>query len=144
MAKVAPDGPVYQAGTLSGNPLATAAGIAMLNALREPGVYERLEATSARIEAGLRNALDETGVTGHVTRVGSMLCLFFAEPPVRNYDDAKRSDTKRYAAFFHGLLRRGVYFPPSQFETFFVSLAHNDANVEATLRAAREALSEGS
>lgn len=144
MAKVAPEGPVYQAGTLSGNPLATAAGIAMLNALREPGVYERLEATSARIETGLRDALDATGVTGHVTRVGSMVCLFFAEPPVRNYDDAKRSDTKRYAAFFHGLLRRGVYFPPSQFETFFVSLAHTDADVETTLRAARDALAEGS
>jgi len=142
MATVAPEGPVYQAGTLSGNPLATAAGIAMLHALRQPGVYERLEATGAQLEAGFREALRSAGVTGHVTRVGSMLGLFFAEPPVRNYDDAKRSDTQRYAAFFHGLLRRGIYFPPSQFETFFVSLAHTDADIQATLCAAREALRE--
>lgn len=142
MAKVAPEGPVYQAGTLSGNPLATAAGIATLKILREPGVYERLETLGAKLEVGLRKVLDDTGVEGHLSRVGSMLCLFFAEPPIRNYDDAQRSDTKRYAAFFHGLLRRGIYFPPSQFETFFVSLAHTDEDIEKTLCAAREALSE--
>jgi glutamate-1-semialdehyde 2,1-aminomutase len=142
MARVAPEGPVYQAGTLSGNPLATAAGIAMLKALQEPGVYEYLEARSTQLEAGIAAALDATGVTGCVTRVGSMVGFFFAEPPIRNYDDACKSDTQRYARFFHGLLSRGVYFPPSQFETFFVSVAHTEADIEQTVTAIRDALDE--
>lgn len=139
MSLVAPLGPVYQAGTLSGNPLAVSAGLATLAAL-EPSTYSRLEAVSARIAEGLTRALRDTKIPGVVQRVGSMLTLFFSEGPVRNWNDAKRSDTKRFAAWYRGLLERGVYFPPSQFEAAFVSAAHSDDDVELTVRAAGEAL----
>jgi glutamate-1-semialdehyde 2,1-aminomutase len=126
MAELAPTGPVYQAGTLSGNPLATAAGLAVLRRLRDPGVYERLEARAARLDAGL-------AAFGTVQRVGSMLTLF--DRPVRDYDEARSCDTDRYAALFRHLLERGIYVAPSQFEAMFVSLAHTEEDVDATVDA---------
>jgi glutamate-1-semialdehyde 2,1-aminomutase len=142
MASVAPDGPVYQAGTLSGNPLAMAAGCAALDTLEEPGVYETLEARSAALADGLAAAAGEAGVAATVNRVGSMLTIFFCSGPVVDYATAKTSDTSLFGRFFHALLARGVYLPPAQFEAAFVSLAHGEAEIEETLRAAREALRE--
>jgi glutamate-1-semialdehyde 2,1-aminomutase len=142
MRHVAPEGPVYQAGTLSGNPLAMRAGIETLDALDEPGVYERLEETSARLEAGLRRAAERAGVPVTLNRVGSMFTAFFTGAPVTDYASAAASDTERFARFFHGMLSRGVYVAPSQFEALFVSLAHGEAEVEATLAAAGEALAD--
>jgi glutamate-1-semialdehyde 2,1-aminomutase len=140
MERIAPLGPVYQAGTLSGNPLAMAAGIATLQLLREPGVYERLEALSARLADGLADAAEAASVPFVTNRVGSMLTGFFTDQPVVDYASAKRADTARYAQFFHAMLERGVYLAPSQFEAAFVSLSHTDADVDATVSAAREAL----
>jgi glutamate-1-semialdehyde 2,1-aminomutase len=137
MDRVAPQGPMYQAGTLSGNPLAMRAGITVLDLLSEPGVYERLEATSARLDAGLRAAAHDSGVPVQANRVGSMLTAFFADQPVRDEQTAQRSDKPRYARFFHGMLERGVYLAPSQFEAAFVSTAHGDAEVDQTIAAAR-------
>jgi glutamate-1-semialdehyde 2,1-aminomutase len=142
MAQVAPDGPVYQAGTLSGNPLAMAAGATMLDLLARPGTYEALEATSARLEAGLRRAARDAGAVASVNRVGSMLTVFFCAGPVTDYASAKRSDTARFARFFHAMLERGVYLPPAQFEAAFVSLAHGAAEIDATLAAAADAFRE--
>lgn len=142
MRHVAPLGAVYQAGTLSGNPLAVAAGLATLRALREdPDAYPRLERLGARLEAGLRRAADKAGLPVTVNRVGSMLTAFFADGPVRNYADARRSDTARYGRFFHAMLERGVYLAPSQFEAAFVSLAHTPADLDHVERAATESLS---
>ena len=140
MEMVAPLGPVYQAGTLSGNPLAMAAGLATLKALGAPGVYERLDALGESLERGLRDAAARGGVEACVQRVGSVLTLFFGPGPVTDWATAKRADTRRYAAFFHAMLRRGVYLPPSQFEAWFVSLAHTEEEITATVRAAGEAL----
>jgi len=140
MEHIAPLGPVYQAGTLAGNPLAMAAGIATLQRLRDPVVYRDLEASAARLEEGLRRAAAEAGVPAVVNRAGSMLTLFFSEVPITDYASAKQSDTGRYAAFFGQMLDRGVFLPPSQFEALFVSLAHGDGEIEATVVAAREAL----
>jgi glutamate-1-semialdehyde 2,1-aminomutase len=134
MDRVAPDGPVYQAGTLSGNPLAMAAGIATIHRLRHPGTYEKLEALGARLEAGLR----VTGVT--VNRVGSMLTAFFTPEPVVDYATAKKADTAKYGNYFRAMLERGVYLAPSQFEAAFVSLAHTEADIDRTIAAARESL----
>ena len=139
MAAVAPDGPVYQAGTLSGNPLAMAAGSAMLDLLARPGTYETLEATSARLEDGLRRAARDAGATVTVNRVGSMITVFFCAGPVTDYASAKASDTKRFGRFFHAMLERGVYLPPAQFEAAFVSLAHGEAEIDATVAAAAAA-----
>ena len=139
MARVAPEGDVYQAGTLSGNPLAMRAGIETLTILREPGVYERLERISGALEQGLSEAARSAGVTVTINRVGSMMTVFFTEGPVTDFASAARSDLRRYGVFFRAMLERGVYLPPAQFEAFFVSLAHTDADVEATLGAAREA-----
>ncbi|HEY8234353.1 MAG TPA: glutamate-1-semialdehyde 2,1-aminomutase [Vicinamibacteria bacterium] len=139
MAVVAPDGPVYQAGTLSGNPLAMAAGVAMLDLLARPGTYEALEAASARLEAGLRQSARAASCTVTLNRVGSMLTVFFCAGPVTDYATAKASDTKRFARFFHAMLERGVYLPPAQYEAAFVSLAHGEAEIDATVTAAREA-----
>jgi glutamate-1-semialdehyde 2,1-aminomutase len=138
MDRVAPAGPVYQAGTLSGNPMAMAAGHATLK-LMTPAAYERLEATSARLAAGLAAAAAEAKVPVQVNRVGSMLTVFFSRDPVLDAASARACDTKRFAAFFHALLENGVYFPPSQFEAAFLSTAHTDDDVERTLRAARAA-----
>ena len=141
MAKVAPEGPVYQAGTLSGNPLAMAAGRATLDALQAAGVYERLEALGARLEQGLVRAARQAGVTVTVNRAGSLLTPFFCEGPVTDYESAKRSDTARFARFFHAMLDRGFYLPPAQFEALFLSLAHTEADVDRTVEAAGEAFS---
>jgi glutamate-1-semialdehyde 2,1-aminomutase len=139
MATVAPDGPVYQAGTLSGNPLAMAAGIAILDLLARPGTYETLESRSARLEDGLREAARDAAATVTINRVGSMITVFFCAGPVTDYASAKASDTKRFGRFFHAMLERGVYLPPAQFEAAFVSLAHGEAEIDATVTAAREA-----
>jgi glutamate-1-semialdehyde 2,1-aminomutase len=142
MACVAPLGPVYQAGTLSGNPLAMAAGIETLGLLRQPGVYEGLERTSALLEAGLRQAAADAGVPVQVNRVGSMLTGFFTATPVTDAATARTADAAAYAAFFRGMLARGVSLGPSQFEAAFVSTAHGEAEIRATVAAAREALAE--
>jgi glutamate-1-semialdehyde 2,1-aminomutase len=136
MQRIAPAGDVYQAGTLSGNPLATAAGLATLRLLDE-GAYERLERLTAALADGLREAAADTPV--QVCHTTGLLTVFFSEEPVRDYEDAKRCDTEAYAAFCRAMLDRGVYLPPSQFEAWFPSLAHTDAHVERTLEAAREA-----
>ena len=139
MATVAPEGPVYQAGTLSGNPLAMAAGAALLDLLARPGTYEALEARSARLEEGLRRGARDAGAAVTVNRVGSMITVFFCAGPVTDYATAKTSDTTRFARFFHAMLERGVYLPPAQFEAAFVSLAHGEAEIDATVAAAAAA-----
>jgi glutamate-1-semialdehyde 2,1-aminomutase len=140
MAHVAPLGQVYQAGTLSGNPLAVAAGLAALRALEPGDAYERLERLGARMESGIAEAARATGVPVTVNRVGSMLTAFFTDSPVTDYASAKRADTARYARFFHGMLERGVFLAPSQFEAAFVSLAHRDEDLDEAARACRQAL----
>jgi glutamate-1-semialdehyde 2,1-aminomutase len=142
MAAVAPDGPVYQAGTLSGNPLAMAAGAAILDLLSRPGTYEALEAKSARLEDGLRRAAHDAGASVTINRVGSMITVFFCAGPVSDYATAKASDTKRFGRFFHAMLERGVYLPPAQFEAAFVSLAHGEPEIDATIDAAAAAFRE--
>jgi len=136
MDMVAPQGPVYQAGTLSGNPLAVSAGIATLKQLKKPGTYSRLEKQAARLEEGLRNAALACGVPVQVNRAGSMFTVFFTTAPVTDFQSARASDVGRYGRFFHGLLERGVYFAPAQFEACFVSTAHSGRDVDATIRAA--------
>ncbi len=140
MEMVAPLGPVYQAGTLSGNPPAMAAGLATLRLLSAAGTYARLEALAAALADGLRRAAAQAGVAAQVNRAGSMLTLFFADAPVIDYASARRSDTERYARFFRAMLARGVNLAPSQFEAMFLSLAHSDDDVEKTVAAAQEAL----
>jgi glutamate-1-semialdehyde 2,1-aminomutase len=140
MDYVAPVGPVYQAGTLSGNPLAMAAGCAALDALARPGSYERLDALSLRLQVGLAREAQKAGAMLTVNRVGSMLTPFFCRGPVTDFASAKSSDTKAFARFFHGMLARGVYLPPAQYEAAFVSLAHSEADIDETLRAAGEVL----
>mgnify|MGYP000131161227 CR=1 FL=1 len=140
MRLVAPLGPVYQAGTLSGNPVAMACGVTTLRILRDRNPYDRLEELGARLAEGLQEAAEEAGVPVTVNRVGSMLTLFFTEGPVENFDDANRSDKQRFSRFFWAMLERGVYIPPSQFEAWFVSLAHTEEEIDRTVEAAREAL----
>ncbi len=131
MEKLSPLGPAYQAGTLSGNPLVTAAGIATLKLLARKGFYEELETTSARLQDGLTEVLRSAGVAGTVARVGSMMTLFFSERPVKNYAGAKQCDCERFGRFHRGMLAGGVYLPPSQFEALFVSAAHTPDPVAA-------------
>jgi glutamate-1-semialdehyde 2,1-aminomutase len=126
MSELAPVGPVYQAGTLSGNPLATAAGVAVLSRLRDTAVYDELERKGARLEAGLAEF-------GHVRRVGAMLTLFMTDQGVRNFDDVQTCDTERYGALFRHLLANGIYVAPSQFEAMFVSLGHSDEDIDRTV-----------
>jgi glutamate-1-semialdehyde 2,1-aminomutase len=142
MDRIAPAGPVYQAGTLSGNPLAMRAGIETLDILAAEGTYERLEALSARLAAGLAASASEAGVAAVVNRVGSMLTGFFTAAPVVDYSTAAASDTKRYARYFHAMLARGVYLAPSQFEAAFVSTAHDESLVDQTIVAAAAAMKE--
>ncbi len=138
---VSPVGPVYQAGTLSGNPLAMQAGRAVLRRiLDDPGVYDRLEEYGARMEAGTRETLADLGLDLFLTRVGSMGCLFFTEERVTDYETAQRADAGRYARYFHAMLAEGIYLAPSQFEAYFFSDAHGEAELEHTLRAQRRAL----
>jgi glutamate-1-semialdehyde 2,1-aminomutase len=140
MNHVAPLGPVYQAGTLAGNPLAMRAGIATLKQLSGQGVYERINEQASRLVAGLREALVESGIPGQINATGSLATIFFASALVRNYNDAKRSDTKRYARFFREMLDRGIFLAPSQFEAAFVSAAHTAEDVSRTIAAARDSL----
>jgi len=142
MDRIAPAGPIYQAGTLSGNPLAMRAGIETLDILAEPGTYERLEVISARLAAGLAAAAQRAAVPAAVNRVGSMLTGFFTAGPVFDFATATASDTKRYARFFHAMLERGVYLAPSQFEAAFVSTAHDETLVDRTIEAAAAAMKE--
>ncbi len=140
MERVAPLGPVYQAGTLSGNPLAMRAGLATLPKLEAPGFYDGVNRRTKRLAEGLRNALKESGVPGQVNVAASLLTLFFCEQPARNYDDAKKSDTAKFGSFFQQMLERGIFLPPSQYEALFVSAAHTDADIDRTISAARESL----
>ncbi len=140
MDELAPLGPVYQAGTLSGNPLATAAGLAVLSQL-DAGAYLALEATAERLAAGLRDAFEAAGRTAQVTRACTLVGVFFAGAPVRNYDDARAADHGAYAHMFHQILDRGVYFAPSGYEALFPSLAHTDADLELTVKAVAAACS---
>lgn len=139
MQKIAPIGPVYQAGTLSGNPLAVTAGLVTLSQL-VPAVYENLERLGQRLESGLSALLKATQTPGVVQRVGSMITVFFGPSVVRSWDEAAGCDTKRFGRFHQGLLKRGVYWPPAQFEAAFISNAHTEADIERTLEAAKGAL----
>ena len=138
MGQLSPDGPVYQAGTLSGNPLAMAAGLAQLRELARIDGWRLLEDIAGKLEKALASVTSSRKLTFH--HIGSMFCLFFADGPIFDLESAQRSDTKKFAQFFHLCLERGVYFPPSQFETAFISTAHSDDDVEQTSRVVREAL----
>ena len=140
MDVLAPDGPVYQAGTLSGNPLAMAAGIAALRELQSGAVHEQLEVLGARLEAGLNAAAQKAGIAVVTQRAGSMSCLFFAEKPVHNLDDAMQADRERFKKYFHGMLAEGVYLAPSAFEAAFLSAAHTEDDVDATIAAAEKVM----
>jgi glutamate-1-semialdehyde 2,1-aminomutase len=140
MQTVAPVGPMYQAGTLSGNPLAMTAGIETLKVLREPGVFDELAARTERLCAGIGDAARSANVPVYQTRVGTMFCTYFTEGPVTNWSTASRSDTARFGRFFQAMLAQGVYLAPSQFEAGFTSTAHTDDVIEATIAAARVAL----
>ena len=140
MAHIAPQGPIYQAGTLSGNPVAMAAGITTLQELRRPGFYEALDAASQRLVEGLTHAARDTRQQVSISRVGSMVGMFFTEGPVRNFSDAKTSDLKKFTAYYKGMLERGVYLAPSQFEALFVSAAHSNERIDETIAAAEEVM----
>ena len=140
MAHVLPEGQVFQAGTLSGNPLATAAGCAALRALRDDPPYDQLEQRSAQLADGLGNAATAAGVPHSLARVGSMMTLFFHDQPIENWHDASKCDTDRFAAYFWAMLQRGIYLPCSQYEALFVSAAHSEDDIADTIAAAREAL----
>jgi glutamate-1-semialdehyde 2,1-aminomutase len=139
MARLAPAGPVYQAGTLAGNPLAMTAGLETLSELAKPGTYQALEERSARLAFGMAESARAAGIATVATRVGSMFTTFFTDEPVVDYVSAKRASIRRYARFFHEMLQRGVYLAPSQFEAGFLSLAHSDDDVQQTVEAARGA-----
>jgi glutamate-1-semialdehyde 2,1-aminomutase len=140
MQQVAPLGPMYQAGTLSGNPLAMAAGIATLSELRKPGQYEKLEQKSQLLSEGIERVVHDTGVEAQFQRIGAMFCLYFSKDPVTDYASAKRSDTTLFSRYFWEMLTRGVYLPPSQFEACFISLALEDAMLEETIQSAEVVL----
>jgi len=139
MERLAPEGAVYQAGTLSGNPLAMSAGIATLQLLREPGFYQRLELKSAYLEAGLRDAAKECALPTCLQRVGSMFCTYFQAGPVQSFSDAAQSDTAAFGRFFHLMLEAGINLAPSQFEAGFMSAAHSQEDLDRTIAAARQA-----
>jgi len=142
MSMIAPIGPVYQAGTLSGNPLAMAAGLATLTRWREPGVWDRALRAATTLRAGLDDAATQAGIPLHTEQTGTMVGAFFADRPVVDWATASRSDTRRFARFFHAMLQRGVFLPPSQYETWFTSSAHGDADIEQTLNAVRASMQE--
>ncbi|NJN61114.1 MAG: glutamate-1-semialdehyde 2,1-aminomutase [Coleofasciculaceae cyanobacterium RL_1_1] len=142
MNMVAPAGPMYQAGTLSGNPLAMTAGIETLKILQQPGTYEELDRLTTKLADGLLTVAKETGHAACGGHLSAMFGLFFTAGPVHNFEDAKQSDTEKFAKFHRGMLEHGVYLAPSQYEAGFTSLAHTDADIEATLAAARTVLSE--
>lgn len=138
MAHIAPQGPVYQAGTLSGNPVAMAAGLATLQQISRPGFYEALDHSAERLATGLKRAAESGGHRVWVSRVGSMLGMFFCQGPVRNFEEAKTSDLRKFSAYYRAMLDRGVYLAPSQFEALFVSAAHTREQIDATVAAAEE------
>jgi glutamate-1-semialdehyde 2,1-aminomutase len=138
MECVAPVGPVYQAGTLSGNPLAVNAGIATLEILKAPGFYAKLESKASALQEGITTAAKDAGVSTQCNRIGSMMTTFFTSEAVFDYTSAKTSDTGLYARYFNEMLQRGVYFAPSQFEAAFVSSAHTDDDISHTIDAARK------
>jgi len=140
MDHVAPLGPVYQAGTLAGNPLAMRAGIATLKELSRPGLYESLNALAKNLSAGLQKAVKDASIAAQVNSIGSLSTIFFAAQPVTDYTGAKRSDTKFYARFFRDMLQRGIFLAPSQFEAAFVSAAHTSADIDRTISAVADAL----
>jgi glutamate-1-semialdehyde 2,1-aminomutase len=140
MENIAPIGPIYQAGTLSGNPLAMTAGIETLKLLARPGVYKTLEKSSADLEKGLREAAKEAGIPTTLNRVGSMFTTFFTDRKVKDFASAKTSDTARFGKFFLAMLKNGVNLAPSQFEAAFLSLAHTKADIGRTIEAARKSL----
>ena len=140
MDVLAPDGPVYQAGTLSGNPLAMAAGIAALEQLQSGEIHRQLETSGARLEAGLNAAAEKSGVVVTVQRIGSMICTFFIDHPVHNLAEAMLADRERFKKYFHGMLSEGVYFAPSPFEAGFISAAHTDKDIDATISAAEKVM----
>jgi glutamate-1-semialdehyde 2,1-aminomutase len=139
MQQIAPSGPIYQAGTLSGNPVAMAAGLATLDLIEAPGFHDALERSTHELCDGLEAAAREAGIAFHTTRAPGMFGLYFREGPVETFDDAKASDTARFNRFFHGMLERGVYLAPSAFEAGFMSSAHAEAEIAHTVQAAREA-----
>lgn len=139
MEMIAPSGPVYQAGTLSGNPLAMTAGIETLKLLSEPGTYERLNKLSGQLSEGFRDAAKSAGVPVYNTGVGSMICTFFTEGPVTDYESAKKSDTAAFGRFFIAMLEEGIYLAPSQFEAIFLSIAHTEEHIDKTIKAANKA-----
>jgi len=139
MERVAPLGPVYQAGTLSGNPVAVSAGLATLERLND-SLYRHLEGLGARLEEGLQRAIDARGISACVQRIGSMITLFFAHGPIRSWSQAALCDTKAFARWHRAMLDRGIYWPPAQFEAAFVSGAHTLRDIDATVTAAAEAL----
>lgn len=140
MEQIAPTGPVYQAGTLSGNPLAMRAGIETLKRLASDGFYDSLARKAKLLANGMRQALSDAGIAGYVASAGSLLTLFFTPSPVENYVVAKTSDTRRFASFFQEMLRRGILLPPSQFEALFISAAHSDEDIRGAGAACRESL----
>lgn len=142
MAQISPSGPVYQAGTLSGNPLAMAAGIETLKAIREPGFYEALSAKTTRLVAGLAGAAEKAGIPCTANSAGSMFGLYFTGMDVANFEDAKTSDLDLFTAYYNRMLEEGVYLAPSQFEAAFVSAAHTDEDIDATIAAATKVLAE--
>jgi glutamate-1-semialdehyde 2,1-aminomutase len=140
MHTVAPAGPMYQAGTLSGNPVAVAAGVSTLRQLREPGVFKSIVAKTHRLMSGIRDAANEAGVSVYVTSVGTLGCIFFTDERVTSWDEAARCDTARFSRYFHSLMNQGIYVAPSQYEAIFLSSAHNDADIDLTIEAARSAM----
>jgi len=140
MEYMAPQGPVYQAGTLSGNPLAMSAGIAALTQLHDPGFYDTLDEKADRLASGLEKAIENAGVSATVDRVGSMLGLFFTDLDVKSFEDAKTSNLEMFSNYYKGMLGEGVYLAPSQFEAFFVSMAHDVDHIDDTIRAAENVL----
>ena len=142
MEQLAPLGPVYQAGTLSGNPLAVAAGLQTLELLSKPGTYDRLEELGARLESGVRDSLARAKGPACINRVGSMWTVFFGAATVRDATTARACNTEVYARWFRGMLERGIYLPPSQFEAAFVSSAHTEDDIDRTVHAAREVLAQ--
>lgn len=142
MQKLAPAGPVYQAGTLSGNPLAVTAGLTTLRLLRDEAIYARIERAAATLEGGIKAAAQETGMPVTINRAGSMFTVFFTDKEVTDWESAKESDTARFALFFQSLLRQGVYFPPSQFEAGFLGACHTPEVIERTLEVIRQAFKE--
>jgi glutamate-1-semialdehyde 2,1-aminomutase len=142
MRNIAPEGPIYQAGTLSGNPLSMTAGLVTLRRLRNPEIYAQLERTAAKLTEGLASAAGEVGIPTKLNRVGSMFTLFFTDGEVSDWDSANKANRDTFKKFFHSMLNHGVYFPPSQFEAAFLGIAHTDGIINQTLEAAKRAFAE--